>query len=360
METFLCNYCNKKFINKYTLKTHIESSVKCISIRKKESDKIVIEEKKTILEEKELKKSESSRNLNDINIVDIGSSIKKELINKDLVLYKNTKCNYCNKEFYNIYNLERHLNKCSVKNIYVDKNLYQNYIDKIKLLEEQNNELNIKYNELNIKYNHLEEKYLSLQYKPNIINNFHSNNIINNNKSNLSIINHLTPLTDSHIREKASLLQTKDIIKGAESLAIFARDHSFKDRVICTDVTRRNFIFKDENNNIIKDPKGVKITKKFIENNKPELINLLTQYSLTFYNENSFMDIKHKLEIDHCLDAIRSGDISYNVHKYNNFEKIFTTCFGKFVFNKEYNIVDNNLCLDTMEEQSQIELKKNE
>ena len=48
------------------------------------------------------------------------------------------------------------------------------------------------------------------------------------------------------------------------------------------------------------------------------------------------MDIKHKLEIDHCLDAIKNGDISYNVHKYNNFEKIFTTCFGKFVFNKDY------------------------
>ena len=126
--------------------------------------------------------------------------------------------------------------------------------------------------------------------------------------------------------------------------------------MICTDVSRRNFIFKDENNNIIKDPKGVKITKKFIENNKPELIDLLTQYSLTFYNENNFMDIKHKLEIDHCLDAIKSGDISYNADKYNNFEKIFTTCFGKFVFNKEYTI---SIQLDSLENQNlQLESKQ--
>ena len=40
METLLCNFCNKKFINKYTLKTHIETSVKCISIRKKKDIKI--------------------------------------------------------------------------------------------------------------------------------------------------------------------------------------------------------------------------------------------------------------------------------------------------------------------------------
>ena len=355
METLLCNFCNKKFINKYTLKTHIETSVKCISIRKKKD--IKISDNKASLE--------SISNFNIALVDDTAKNVEQKQfylnnIQLDKNCNKNTKCNYCNKEFYNIYNLERHLNKCSTKNIYVDKITYEKLIDKIKLLESQNNELNIKYNELNIKYNHLEEKYLSLQNKPNIINNFNSNII--NNKNNLSIFNNLTPLTDSFIKDQASLLKTKDIVNGAKSLALFARDHSFKDRVICTDVSRRNFIFKDENNNIIKDPKGVKITKKFIENNKPELINLLTQYSLTFYNENNFMDIKHKLEIDHCLDAIKSGDISYNADKYNNFEKIFTTCFGKFVFNKglalnkEYTI---SIQLDSLENQNlQLESKQ--
>jgi hypothetical protein len=274
------------------------------------------------------------------------------------------KCNFCNKEYLRKDILDTHLLKCKTKIKNENKNKEEEYIKnkeneiKYEYIEKLNKEYINTINEQKIRINDLEnqikilyDKILSLESKTNVIN-------IN------SVINNLTPLTDSHIKETSSLLQTKDILKGAESLALFARDHSFKDRVICTDVTRRNFIFKDENNNIIKDPKGVKITKKFIENNKPELINLLTQYSLTFYNENSFMDIKHKLEIDHCLDAIRSGDISYNVHKYNNFEKIFTTCFGKFVFNKEYNIVDNNLdeerVLNITEEQSQLELKQNE
>ena len=149
------------------------------------------------------------------------------------------------------------------------------------------------------------------------------------------------PITYVALENVIKELKPDDLAIGLSPEFTVLSADSFKDRVICTDVSRRTFIFKDENNNIIKDPKGVKITKKFIENNKEELINLLTQYSLTFYNENSFMDIRHKLEIDHCLDAIKSGDISYNADKYNNFEKIFTTCFSKFVYDKRYKSVLN-------------------
>jgi hypothetical protein len=351
MDNFICDYCNKKFINKYTLKTHIENSIKCISIRKKERDKIIIEEK-------ELQKSESSNfslgkitNLNNINTLDTESFIKTEVINKDSVLYKNTKCNYCNKEFYNIYNLERHLHKCYVKNIYVDKNLYENYINKIKLLEKQNNELNIK-------YNRLEEKYLSLQH--NIINNFHYKNIINNNKSNLSIFYDLLPLDDSHIKLSASLLDPSYIVNGIKSLVIFARDHSFKDRVICTDVTRRNFIFKDENNNIIKDPKGVKITKLFLKNNKEELESLLKNYMIKYYRSDQ--DLNNKLlesrieknrdllELNYAAHAASKGDIVSNALNYNNFEKLFTTYLSKLVYDKKYSI-DNYIYNDKIEEE---------
>jgi hypothetical protein len=303
MTEYICNFCNNSFWNKTNLDKHKKTAKYCLELQK---------------------------------------------INIECNTKSNTyKCNFCNKEYLRKDILDTHLLKCKIKIKNENKNKEEELIKNIKLIEEYKfkykeneikyelaNKSNIEYlniiNEQKLKINDLEnqikilyDKILSLESKTNVIN-------IN------SVINNLTPLTDSHIKETASLLQTKDILKGAESLAIFARDHSFKDRVICTDVTRRNFIFKDENNNIIKDPKGVKITKKFIENNKPELINLLTQYSLTFYNENSFMDIKHKLEIDHCLDAIRNGDISYNVHKYNNFEKIFTTCFGKFVYDKKY------------------------
>ena len=299
MTEYICNFCNKKFCSKSNLDKHKKTAKYCLELQRTN--------------------------------VDIESKTTKSNIHR---------CNFCNKEYLRKDVLDKHLLKCKVKIKNESKNKEEEYINHIKLIEQYKikyeciEKLNKEYlntiNEQKIRINDLEnqikilyDKILSLESKTNVIN-------IN------SVINNLTPLTDSHIKETASLLQTKDIVKGAESLALFARDHSFKDKVICTDVTRRNFIFKDENNNIIKDPKGVKITKKFIENNKPELVNLLTQYSLTFYNENSFMDIKHKLEIDHCLDAIKNGDISYNVHKYNNFEKIFTTCFGKFVYDKKY------------------------
>jgi hypothetical protein len=298
MTEYICNFCNNSFWNKTNLDKHKKTAKYCIKLQKKE-----------IL-------NDSKEN----NNISTTSSVNNIF-----------KCDFCNKEYLRKDNLNIHLLTCKTKIKNEIKNKEEEYIKnkeneiKYEYIEKLNKEYLNTINEQKIRINDLENqiKILSLEFKTNVIN-------IN------SVINNLTPLTDSHIKENASLLQIKDIVKGAESLAIFARDHSFKDKVICTDVSRRNFIFKDENNNIIKDPKGVKITKKFIENNKPELINLLTQYSLTFYNENSFMDIKHKLEIDHCLDAIKNGDISYNVHKYNNFEKIFTTCFSKFVYDKKY------------------------
>ena len=306
MSEYICNFCNKKFWNKYNLDKHKKTAKYCLELQKKDIS-------------------------NDFKDNATSNIVSSSSLNN---IYK---CNYCNKEYLRKDNLNTHIFKCKIRIKNESKNKEEEYINNIKLIEQYKTKyeyiekLNKEYlntiNEQKIRIKDLEN--LLLESKTNIIN---INSVINKD----SIINNLSPLTDSFIKDKASLLKTKDIINGAKSLALFARDHSFKDRVICTDVSRRTFIFKDENNNVIKDPKGVKITKKFIENNKEELINLLTQYSLTFYNENSFMDIKHKLEIDHCLDAIKSGDISYNADKYNNFEKIFTTCFSKFVYDKKY------------------------
>ena len=342
MTELLCNYCNHSFKNKSNLDKHQKTTKYCIELQK-------IQES-LINNSKENKQEELT-------------NIKGQYLFKDDKLVNNlnisiNKCNYCNKEFLRKDSLIRHKNKCKHKNI-TDNNNNKSE-DKDKIISELKIEIENKdkiISELKIEIENKNKLFQSLENITikAIENSGHKTNIINN-KNNLSIFNNLTPLTDSFIKDQASLLKTKDIVNGAKSLALFARDHSFKDRVICTDVSRRNFIFKDENNNIIKDPKGVKITKKFIENNKPELINLLTQYSLTFYNENNFMDIKHKLEIDHCLDAIKSGDISYNADKYNNFEKIFTTCFGKFVFNKEYTV---SIQLDPLENQNlQLESKQ--
>ena len=312
MTEYICNFCNKKFSSKSNIDKHKKTAKYCLELQKKDI-------------------SNDFKNNSISNNISSTSSINN--------IYK---CDFCNKEYLRKDNLNLHLLTCKTKIKNENKNKEEEYIKnkeneiKYEYIEKLNkeyfntiNEQKIRINDLENQIKNLYDKILLLESKTNIIN---INSVINKD----SIINNLSPLTDSFIKDQASLLKTKDIVNGAKSLALFARDHSFKDRVICTDVSRRTFIFKDENNNVIKDPKGVKITKKFIENNKEELINLLTQYSLTFYNENSFMDIKHKLEIDHCLDAIKSGDISYNADKYNNFEKIFTTCFSKFVYDKKY------------------------
>jgi len=231
-------------------------------------------------------------------------------------------------------------------NNYKKKLLILEYENKIQSYENKVSSLSV----INEDYKNLSKDYKSMIENNNTtvlnITNIASkaidnvgNKIINNTYKS-KIINNLLPLTDQYIRENSKTLQLKHVVNGAESLAYYANDNSLKDRVICTDVARRNFVFKDENNNIIKDPKGVKITKKFVDNNKNELVRLLKEYAVKFYELDCPYDYKTKLEIDDCLYAITKGDIPSNSDNYSKFEKKFTQVFSKLVYNK--NIKDIN------------------
>jgi hypothetical protein len=347
----ICNFCNKIFSTKQNLSKHLRTTKYCIKLQS-----------------------------------------EKDYINKNIELFQ---CEYCKKEFINKCNLTKHLDICKVKiiknniatenkdteNIIKDLELQNNILkgkleleiknieiinniteENIKLkglLEENTFETIIKlreevselkvyktlYDEKIIRINELEKEVKSL-YEKTIEDKNKSQKSYENlaskaiekagNKTYNKIIQNLIPLTDEYIQEQSKFLQLKHVINGSDSLAIFAKDISLKDRVICTDVARRNFIFKDENDNIIKDPKGVKITKKFIDNNKSELIRLIKEYLLTFYDDDTTMTLKEKQEAEDLLYAIKYSNEPDTADSYNKFEKQFTVCFSKLVYNKNY------------------------
>jgi hypothetical protein len=164
------------------------------------------------------------------------------------------------------------------------------------------------------------------------------NKIVNQSNNNIqNLYQNLKPITTDHLREQAKFLERQHIRNGPDSIAYFANEYSYKDRIVCTDVARRSFVFKDESGNIIKDPKGVQITRKFVENNKDELVKLLEEYSELYYEDvnRTWFTYEKKCKIDECLYAIKRGEKGSNMNYYNTFLKEFTSVLSRLTYNKK-------------------------
>lgn len=86
------------------------------------------------------------------------------------------------------------------------------------------------------------------------------------------------------------------------SLAEFAAKHSFKDRVIPTDMSRKTLMFKDdavaeEDDMVVKDSKGKKLAKKFFKsvNVRSDLIETTRKQILDeLINRSEISDIERE------------------------------------------------------------------
>jgi hypothetical protein len=222
MTELICDFCNKKFLNKYILQNHQNTAKYCLDIQNK--------------------------------------NISKEFI-----------CEYCNKSFIRKDGLKDHLSSCKdkikIENTSNIIKLTKNYEKANKIILSQKEELQkikqqikeyelykILYEESKIKINKLEDdvKILSLKAVEssnkilenittkaieNAGNKTTTNNNIVNNKN--QILNNLVPLTDQYMRDQAQYFSLDYIKYGTKSLAKFATDHTFKDRIAITDASRK-------------------------------------------------------------------------------------------------------------------------
>lgn len=120
----------------------------------------------------------------------------------------------------------------------------------------------------------------------------------------------LEKLTDSHLKECANLLESKNIL-NAGALAEFASKYSFKNRVMPTDASRKILVFRDENNNIIKDAKGRKLSEKFFQsvNERTELLETT--------NREIYQDI------DRLNNELTEDEINEIFEKMNDFIQVY-------------------------------------
>jgi hypothetical protein len=340
MTELTCQFCDQKFTNKYNLEKHQKSAKYCLDIQNKNlsdefkceychknySTKTNLKVHLKVCREKENQEIEAIKLENKtLEIIKLENKKLKEECNKLKIDYKNQKDEY--KIMIETMNILRQEN-ITLK---TDNSVLKEKLVHVDFLEKQAQEQKIRIKEL-------EDKMLTTlkSVTTTAIKNTGTKTV--NQTSNVqNLYQSLLPITNDHMKEQSKYLERKHIRNCAESIAYFANEYSYKDRVVCTDVSRKSFIFKDETGNIVKDPKGVQITRKFIETNKDELVRLLTEYSELYYDEknSSWFTFEKKCKVDACLYAIQRGETGSNANYYTTFLQEFTTVLGRLTYNKK-------------------------
>ena len=239
--SIVCEFCEKEFINKYTLSKHQNTTKKCIDIQNKL-----------------------------LNI-----KVEKIKIIND--------CKYCNKVFTSKQSLIVHLNICN------DKKLQDKILEKDKEIEMLKKEKDREIEMLKMQTENYREQIKDLQNKLDRIANkavdkpttFTTTNNTINNKFELNTF----PSQKEIDRKIESQFNDKYILDGMKGIAQFVYDHIVKLEdgsmaYACFDTSRQIFKYKDENGNEIKDPKAVRLRKMI----KPGLLRQ-SQTLLDYFND---------------------------------------------------------------------------
>ena len=172
-------------------------------------------------------------------------------------------CEECKKTFVSDSMLQKHHLKC----ISYIKSHYE------KIISEKDKHIK----ELEGKLENIALKAVS---RPSVVNTTNTDNRIQ------QVINNLIPITDDHLKEQSRFLTLDHIKQGAVGYANFACEHALKDRVACTDLSRRKIKYKNPEGQLVSDPEMMVMSKKLFtaisEKNKElsdqykgELINMM-------------------------------------------------------------------------------------
>ena len=213
-DKFLCEFCSHSFSSKSSLNSHQKKALYCLKLQE---------------------------------------------CDKDSGCNKKFRCLFCDKAYTTKYNCIMHSEKCVNKTNIEELQLeLQKYKDKLIDLEkklEVSNTLVKEYRELLGKeQNNHQTLALTAVSRP-------TTSIKNTIKN--AVIQNLLPLKENEMQEQLPLLTIDHIREGAEGYAKFALKHPLKDRITCTDVSRKKLAWKNEQGEIIYDTEGQILCKKF-------------------------------------------------------------------------------------------------
>jgi hypothetical protein len=199
------------------------------------------------------------------------------------------KCESCNMRFHKMFNLNRHIEICkSNDKVYRYMKTIKDLTDEIRekdvFLAQQNEQLSKYENTIKELQNKLENIAIKAVSRPTT-----KNTQINN------YIQQLRPVTEEHLLDNAQHLTIDHIIKGPEGYAQYALDYPLKDRMLCSDYSRRKVKFKDKDGNVITDPEMTTLARKFFASIKEQNKQLVCRYA----NE-----LKERLGDENVMDTV--------------------------------------------------------
>jgi len=78
-----------------------------------------------------------------------------------------------------------------------------------------------------------------------------------------AVIQNLLPLKEDEMKDHVPFLTIDHIKEGAEGYAKFALSRPFKNRIACTDISRKKLAWKNDDGSILYDNEGQKLSEKF-------------------------------------------------------------------------------------------------
>ena len=302
---FKCSYCTHEFSTKTSLNSHQKTAKYCLKIQASEGVEIQflfkcdfcskILSQQIDLDRHQLKcfnkKEAANNNKYELTI----NELEKKLCVKDRIIKK-------------------------IKNDYEKKLVEKDTIiqDQKLIIEEQKiiikeshsdykKQLETQIKDLNDRMQCMLEKAID---KP-------STSTINQNTTN-NLINNLLPITTEHLDEQVKYLTIDHVKHGAVGYAKYALEHPLKDRLVCTDTSRKKGKYKDSERNVVSDPEMATITKKLFLAIKERNSELVSEYAndlkakLDSFNssDNNEMTTEESVEMcgmtDELIDLITS------------------------------------------------------
>jgi hypothetical protein len=137
---------------------------------------------------------------------------------------------------------------------------------------------------------------------------------VTSNKTQINnYIQNMQPVTEELLLDNVQHLTIDHINKGAEGYAEYALEYPLKDRMLCSDYSRRKVKFKDNDGNLITDPEMSLLAKKFFSSIKEKNKELICR---------SANELKEKLGDDNVMDTVvRLFDYKSDIEKGSDGEK---------------------------------------
>ena len=133
---------------------------------------------------------------------------------------------------------------------------------------------------------------------------------LNQNTIN-QVINNLLPITTEHLNDQVQYLTIDHVKNGAVGYAKYALEHQLKDRLVCTDTSRKKGKYKDSDGNIVSDPEMSTITKKLFLAINDRNSELITEYANdlkvkldSFGSNNNEMTNEETIEMSGMTDDL--------------------------------------------------------